>query len=114
MSALTWKVDSEPRTGGLLITDNRGGVATVTQRDPHPVNGNGVTWDECAERARLIAAAPSLLSALEELLERMAVPDSNCSCHISPPCNDCVEYGGLRETMEFARRVIATATGVEQ
>jgi hypothetical protein len=60
MNALTWKVDSEPRTGGLLITDNRGGVATVTQRDPHPVNGNGVTWDECAERARLIAAAPTM------------------------------------------------------
>ena len=36
-------------------------------------------------------------------------PESNCSCHISPPCNDCVENSGLREAFEYAERVIANA-----
>ena len=32
---------------------------------------------------------------LEELLGDP--PDANCSCHISPPCNDCVEWAAIRE-----------------
>lgn len=32
---------------------------------------------------------------LEELLGDP--PDANCSCHISPPCNDCVEWWAIRE-----------------
>ena len=36
-------------------------------------------------------------------------PERNCSCHISPPCNDCVENSGLREAFEYAERVIANA-----
>jgi hypothetical protein len=31
---------------------------------------------------------------IDSLLE---APDSNCSCHISPPCSDCVDYGDIRE-----------------
>lgn len=33
----------------------------------------------------------------EALDENIYPPDSNCSCHISPPCSDCVENGGARE-----------------
>lgn len=36
-------------------------------------------------------------------------PESNCSCHISPPCNDCVENSGLREAFEYAEEIIANA-----
>jgi len=38
----------------------------------------------------------------EELREALAgyVPDKNCSCHIAPPCSDCVEHGYARETMK--------------
>ena len=32
---------------------------------------------------------------LEELLGDP--PSANCSCHISPPCNDCVEWAAIRE-----------------
>lgn len=46
--------------------------------------------------------------ALEHLLERgIAPPDRNCSCHISPPCNDCVEWSGLREAVEHAESALA-------
>jgi len=36
-------------------------------------------------------------------------PERNCSCHISPPCNDCVENSGLREAFEYAEEIIANA-----
>jgi hypothetical protein len=28
------------------------------------------------------------------------IPDANCSCHLSPPCNDCFEWAALREAIE--------------
>lgn len=27
-------------------------------------------------------------------------PERNCTCHVNPPCSDCVDYGGLREMFE--------------
>jgi hypothetical protein len=104
MSAHGWTIDSEPRTGGLLITDDRGGVATVTQRDPHPVKGNGVTWDQCAERARLIAAAPELLEALKQVVYWRAKRAANGSDLILPP-----EF--QEEEIRLAMAAIAKATG---
>ena len=53
-----------------------------------------------------------LLAALELLLERIPEPpDANCSCHISPPCNDCVDYAGEREAFEFAKEAISKVKG---
>jgi hypothetical protein len=52
-----------------------------------------------------------LLAALQDLLSMQDVPDSNCSCHINPPCNDCVNYSGIRESIEFAEKAIAKAQG---
>jgi hypothetical protein len=64
--------------------------------------------------ARLIAAAPDLLSALEDFLDMaQEPPEANCSCHISPPCGDCVDNHGLREAFRNARAAIAKATGKE-
>ncbi|HBU17053.1 hypothetical protein [Hydrogenophaga sp.] len=70
--------------------------------------------DQCdMPDAHLIAAAPSLLAALEMMVERSIDPPApDCRCHISPPCNDCVENWGLREAFEYARAAIAKATGV--
>lgn len=48
-----------------------------------------------------------LLVALAELIEMVSVPDATCSCHISPPCNDCVENGGIREFIRDAQSLIA-------
>lgn len=48
-----------------------------------------------------------LIAAIQGLLENIDTPpERNCSCHISPPCNDCVEYGGLREAITFAEEAI--------
>lgn len=51
----------------------------------------------------------SLVAALELMLERIAEPpEANCSCHISPPCNDCVDYSGEREAFECAKDALAS------
>ncbi len=53
-----------------------------------------------------------LLAALELILEMMDLPpDRNCSCHISPPCNDCVDYSGIREAIKRAEKVLAEVKG---
>ena len=50
---------------------------------------------------RQLAEYKELLSNLMEVVEEP--PESNCSCHISPPCSDCVEWSGLREALLEAR-----------
>jgi hypothetical protein len=48
------------------------------------------------------------LEALSDLLDQTETPpDTNCSCHIAPPCHDCVEYSGIRYAMKQARTTIA-------
>ncbi|CAA2366780.1 hypothetical protein [Xanthomonas phage Fontebon] len=50
----------------------------------------------------------SLEAALERLLEVTDHPPSrNCSCHLSPPCNDCTDWGGLREAIADAETAMA-------
>ncbi len=52
------------------------------------------------ERDRLKIYADHLLDCIEP------PPDKNCSCHISPPCSDCVDYGGLRNAIADMKSVI--------
>lgn len=62
--------------------------------------------------AVLVTAAPELLEAIRFFMDMVGEPpESNCSCHIAPPCNDCVEHIGLREAFDVARAAIAKATG---
>lgn len=56
----------------------------------------------------MTAVANQLAAALELLLERTDHPPAaNCSCHLSPPCNDCVNWGGLREAISDAEAALA-------
>lgn len=64
--------------------------------------------DAKQERDALRSQRDRVTWALEHLLERgIEPPDRNCSCHISPPCNDCVEWSGLREAVEHAESALA-------
>ena len=49
-------------------------IATATQRDPHPREGGGIPIATARANARLIAAAPDLLAALEKAVERYGKP----------------------------------------
>ncbi|MBK0415232.1 hypothetical protein JD974_12530 [Chromobacterium haemolyticum] len=89
-----------------------------TIREAIGANPAESTLDEVASKltyndgavSKLISQRDNLLSALELMVERIAEPpDANCSCHLSPPCNDCVDYGGEREAFETAKAEIAEA-----
>ena len=78
--------------------------------DDYPPPGG---TDTMLANAHLIAAAPDLLAALENLMDQVSPPDANCRCHIAPPCNDCVEWAATREAMDDARAAIAKARGLK-
>lgn len=52
-------------------------------------------------------ATSGLVEALRGLMEVTEPPEANCSCHIAPPCSDCVDYAAVREAHEVARAAIA-------
>lgn len=61
------------------------------------------------ENAALKAKRAVLISVVESLVEVSDVPAPNCSCHLSAPCSDCVDYGAIREAIEQARAAIDAA-----
>lgn len=46
------------------------------------------------------------IATIERLMALIYVPEPNCSCHISAPCSDCVEFRATREEIADARAVI--------
>jgi hypothetical protein len=55
----------------------------------------------------LLTQVSVLRSVLEGLVEVVPEPpERNCSCHVAPPCGDCVMWGGLREALENARTIL--------
>ena len=57
--------------------------------------------------APVIAEVERLREALEMALVELYAPEPNCSCHISPPCGDCVDYSSIREAADKARTALA-------
>lgn len=78
-------------------------VADAIQRDPHPVDGEGIDSATAEANARLIAAAPELLEALIQASRVMEI-----FAQISP--DDVPLAGSIRQMM---RAAIARATGEE-
>ena len=77
-------------------------LATATQRDPHPREGGGISTTTARANARLIAAAPDLLAALEKAVGHYGKPGG--------PWNVPSEPGTW---IADARAAIAKAKGVE-
>jgi len=60
----------------------------------------------------LIEQRDELRAALEEFLEMTEEPpEGNCSCHLNPPCSDCVDHSGLRRAFKIGRAALAKARG---
>ena len=64
-------------------------------------------FDAAEEISRLRVQRDELLVVLKDFVDNDETPDRNCSCHISPPCNDCVDFSWTRELIETARAAIA-------
>jgi hypothetical protein len=41
-------------------------------------------------------------------------PDPNCSCHVAPPCFDCVEHSGMRDLFAAARAALDLVNGCSE
>ena len=90
-----WKVD---QTWALIVGPKMEEIAAV--HSSMPSGGNRVSWRQTAEaNARLIAAAPDLLQALESLLVELGKKGGNTPAS---------EFRGMWET---ARAAIAKAEG---
>jgi len=51
-----------------------------------------------------------LLRVVEELqasLDNYEIPGANCSCHISPPCSNCIEVGDATHVEEELAKTLA-------
>lgn len=70
-----------------------------------------IEWHERdAGDAELNAAGSQMLAALRLVADNIdRPPERNCSCHIAPPCSDCVDYGGLRKMFAAIDAAIAKA-----
>lgn len=47
-----------------------------------------------------------LINSMEDVIQMLPhIPEKNCTCHLGhPPCDDCVEYSGLRQAVfEFTK-----------
>jgi len=60
-----------------------------------------------ALKAELAGAKMHVAEMITAFEEHVALPDKNCSCHISPPCSDCTENDYARETLSEARAFLA-------
>lgn len=68
--------------------------------------------ERAAAAAHAINCHDDLVEALTTLHENVEPPpEKNCSCHIAPPCGDCVEYDALRDALDRARAILTKAKG---
>lgn len=66
-----------------------------------------------AETRNALPALLAVVEAAEELSDNDDTPEPNCSCHLCPPCNDCVTYAGKREIMATMKAALRALEGGE-
>jgi len=71
--------------------------------------------ERAEDRARRLEEALDTLEVRgDQMNDELYPPDSNCSCHISPPCNDCTDWASVRlakRDWEEAKQKAAKAKG---
>lgn len=103
-----WTAEGPDDFGDYNILPGNGESAAVAA-----VVSNLRPDDEVRANAAVVAASWQAIKALQlvcEMVERP--PSSNCSCHIAPPCGDCVDYSGLREMFAVVDTAISAATAL--
>ena len=74
------------RTGGIVTDANDVIVAQCWAN----VTGNKPTWQECAENAQLIAAAPDLLEACQDSLDMLSGLSTDGEITMTPEGKDAI------------------------
>ena len=109
----------ERRIAGNVQAASGGGMSTDTPRtdsryvrgfDALRITNDEEQWvraDFARQLERELAAETEKVKVLREALDGLLVsmtlpPEMNCSCHIAPPCSDCVNYPCEREAIASA------------
>jgi hypothetical protein len=127
-------IDALPNaTGGDWVIDSSHNIRTpISTAEKHVamVNFNhsgdsrDVSGEEHSANAALISAARELAeevvrlrggvrAAIETILTLIGgePPDPNCSCHVNPPCSDCVDHHYSREALADLRKIALMEDG---
>ena len=97
-----WYGHPEKRTLGTHRWDG-----SAWQELPSEIEGClSLLADARARIADLTAEVARKDEALWAALGELYAPEANCSCHISPPCSDCVEYSSIRSTQDLIRAAL--------
>lgn len=91
------QIDGEQEARRLLSERNKIGLTQVT------------TLDRIADLIEFMTkknAASNLAMACQDIINNVHIPDRQCSCHICPPCSDCIEYGALRQAVDDAKQAM--------
>lgn len=89
--------------------------AIIAQKDAEiteqcRINGMGAEREATllGKVERQSAALKLAKDALSEGVEYVEEPpEKTCSCHLAPPCNDCVDHSAVREFFIDARKALA-------
>ena len=101
-------------TDGYPLVRLSDAEAIIAQKDAEildqcRLNGMGAER-EAALLGKVAQQSAALKLAREALSEGMEYvedpPEKNCSCHLSPPCNDCVDHSAVREFFIDARKAL--------
>lgn len=65
---------------------------------PRPPEPKVIEAPESIEKRLILSAIELALMNIEE------PPPPNCSCHIAPPCSDCVDHNSAREALKALRK----------
>lgn len=57
-------------------------------------------------------AMTRMADLMEDLMDNIDIPERNCSCHLSPPCSDCVDFGCLRHTVAACKAAIVQTRNI--
>ena len=113
LPSFNWKTAIH-KTDGEIICELRSQIEKQSERieELEAERGDSQFCAGCNDAAKTIekqAAALKLASlALSEGVEYVEEPpEKNCSCHLSPPCNDCVDHSAVREFFMDARKALA-------
>lgn len=73
-----WEMLEGDWCAGFVVADDRMRIlATVIQKDPHPVHGGGISRDEALSNAQAIASLPALIKALRRLPDDVDMIEHN-------------------------------------
>jgi hypothetical protein len=85
----------------------------VCGQDGRVLNSTANRIGDLLERYKLTLHQPQtdalkmVRDALEMRLGELYTPKPVCTCHIDPPCRDCVDYGSTREAIKWGNKALA-------